>query len=212
MPAPRGTGASTRPRRTPMRRFDEHVWPRSHHPAGRHRHRSEQAASSISHLPSHRRTAATGKLPRAPDKEDPPRNTPIAAAHVASDGRYEPRGWTVVEIPSTRSASQTPSARWGVLLCGSPERRHAQGVPRFRPGSRSLAFLHLAAAATLLRRLGTTHASSSWAQLAGGPAWHAKRSLVISSPRAHPLGALASRRPLACAIDQQSHEQWRSHH
>ena len=66
--------------------------------------------------------------------------------------------------------------------------------------------MHLAAAATLLRRLGTTHASSSWAQLAGGPAWRAKRSLVISSPRAHPLGALASRRPLACAIDQQSHE------
>ena len=37
--APRGTGASTRPRLAghvwPVRRFDEHVWPRSHHPAGR---------------------------------------------------------------------------------------------------------------------------------------------------------------------------------
>jgi len=48
--------------------------------------------------------------------------------------------------------------------------------------------------------------TGSWPRLAGGPAWRAKRSLVISSPRAHPLGALASRRPLACAIDQQSHE------
>jgi len=41
--------------------------------------------------------------------------------------------------------------------------------------------------------------TGSWPRLAGGPAWLADRSLMTSAPGAHPLGALASRQPLACA-------------
>jgi len=62
-------------------------------------------------------------------EEDEEETVLIWAAHARSDGYKAPRGWTVFQIPSTRTVSQTPSTPRGRENAisgashGSPERR-----------------------------------------------------------------------------------------
>ena len=84
--APRGTGASTRPRRTPVRRFDEPVWPLSLAPPYRPPSPPKRFLLS-SEPPTHRGHRQSCREPLT--RKTPPCNAraPISAAHVLSNGR-----------------------------------------------------------------------------------------------------------------------------
>ena len=80
-----------------------------------------------------------GSAPQRPSstKQPTPRIHPILAVRSRSDGPHEAQGWTVFQIPSTRSVSETPSTPGiavGAASCsrrGTPEFPRSQTFPTF---------------------------------------------------------------------------------
>ncbi|PVH31490.1 hypothetical protein PAHAL_9G158700 [Panicum hallii] len=186
----RGTGTSTRP----ARRFDEYIWPRSHHPAGRRRHRSEQAAASPE--PPNHRAHRPASVARAPDEVT--RKTP----------------------PRCFQSRPHTSHRTDARLAGAPPH---SAVPSFHllRRERSLALLHLATATLvhlLLRcnrrwRRGRprTGAGRGAARRQAWRAHNAPRSLKTPAPLRHsihlPYDPAGDAPPLVPAVSSRLHEQ-----
>ena len=132
---PRGTGSGTSVAGSPSRcSTSANTSDRAPATAGHHRRQSGQVAASPE-PPDHR-------LPRATSEEGavflvrktllrsrcyqsgPHRTDPTACRHP---------GWTVFEIPSTRSVSDLPSIIWVLPGHRAPGRRRVQAVPGFHP-------------------------------------------------------------------------------
>ena len=81
--------------------------------------------------------AAPPRSVRARRSSPIPRIHPILAVRSRSDGPHEAQGWTVFQIPSTRSVSETPSTPGiavGAASCsrrGTPEFPRSQTFPTF---------------------------------------------------------------------------------
>ena len=104
---------------------------------------------------------ASGPQRPSSTKQPTPRIHPILAVRSRSDGPHEAQGWTVFQIPSTRSVSETPSTPGiavGAASCsrrGTPEFPRSQTFPTFprlRPDGLASAAAAAARTNTRLRR------------------------------------------------------------
>ena len=118
-------------------------------------------------------------------EEDEEETVLIWAAHARSDGYKAPRGWTVFQIPSTRTVSQTPSTPRGRHLRRKPWVARAPATPEGHRLWRLCSCYRAAVAAVRIHR-----APASCAPSAGLPGW----TWTLDRPRQpHQVSARARR-------------------